>query len=60
MIPQMTMSTEHYNQLVRMIKHGVKPKIIQTQYHDEDLMGYNATSDFGFELISLLRVSGER
>jgi carboxypeptidase Q len=48
MIPQITMSTEHYNQLVRMIKHGVKPKMkvnIQTQYHDADLMGYNTIAE---------------
>ena len=48
MIPQMTMSTEHYNRLVRMIKHGQKLKMavnIQTQYHDEDLMGYNTIAE---------------
>jgi carboxypeptidase Q len=48
MIPQMTMATEDYNRLVRMIKQGVKPKMtvdIQTQYHDEDLMGYNTIAE---------------
>jgi carboxypeptidase Q len=48
MIPQMTMATEDYNRLVRMIKQGVKPKMtvdIQTQYHDEDLMGYNTVAE---------------
>ena len=42
MLPQMTMATEDYNRLVRMIQQGVKPKMtvdIQAQYHDEDLMG---------------------
>ena len=48
MLPQMTMATEDYNRLVRMIKQGVKPKMtvdIQTQYHDEDLMGYNTVAE---------------
>jgi hypothetical protein len=48
MAPQMTMATEDYNRLVRMIKNGVTPKMtvnIQTQYHDEDLMGYNTVAE---------------
>jgi len=48
MLPQMTMATEDYNRLVRMIRQGVKPEMtidIQTQYHDEDLMGYNTTAE---------------
>ena len=48
MMPQMTMATEDYNRLVRMIKQGVKPRMtvdIQTQYHDEDLMGYNTVAE---------------
>ncbi|MFN2500465.1 MAG: M20/M25/M40 family metallo-hydrolase [Pyrinomonadaceae bacterium] len=48
MVPQMTMATEDYNRLVRTIKLGVKPRMtvdIQTQYHDEDLMGYNTTAE---------------
>jgi carboxypeptidase Q len=48
MVPQMTMATEDYNRLVRMIQQGVKPKMsvdIQTQYHDEDLMGYNTVAE---------------
>lgn len=47
-IPQMTMATEDYNRLVRMIQQGVKPKMtvdIQTQYHDDDLMGYNTVAE---------------
>lgn len=47
-IPQMTMATEDYNRLVRIIQQGVKPKMtvdIQTQYHDEDLMGYNTVAE---------------
>lgn len=48
MLPQMTMATEDYNRLIRMIKQGVKPKMtvdIQSQYHDEDLMGYNTVAE---------------
>jgi hypothetical protein len=48
MIPQMTMATEDYNRLVRMIRQGVKPKMtvnIQAQYHDDDLMGYNTIAE---------------
>lgn len=48
MIPQMTMATEDYNRLVRMIRQGVTPKMtvnIQSQYHDEDLMGYNTVAE---------------
>lgn len=48
MLPQMTMATEDYNRLVRMIQQGVKPKMtvdIQTQYYDEDLMGYNTVAE---------------
>ncbi|MGB7069279.1 MAG: M20/M25/M40 family metallo-hydrolase [Pyrinomonadaceae bacterium] len=48
MVPQMTMAIEDYNRLARMIKLGVKPKMtvnIRTQYHDEDLMGYNTVAE---------------
>ncbi len=48
MIPQMTMATENYNQLVRMLelKQKITMKVnIQTQYHDEDLMGYNTIAE---------------
>lgn len=48
MIPQMTMATEHYNRLVRMIKAGEKPKMtveLAVQYQDQDLMGYNTTAE---------------
>lgn len=47
-IPQMTMTIEDSNRLIRMIKQGVKPKMtvdIQTQYHDDDLMGYNTVAE---------------
>ena len=48
MVPQITMASEDYNRLVRMIQLGAKPKMtidIQTQYHDEDLMGYNTIAE---------------
>jgi hypothetical protein len=48
MLPQMTMATEDYNRLVRMIKQGEKVQMtvdLAVQYHDEDLMGYNTTAE---------------
>jgi hypothetical protein len=48
MIPQITMASEHYNRLVRMIKHGEKPKMtveLAVQYQDQDLMGYNTIAE---------------
>jgi carboxypeptidase Q len=47
-LPQMTLATEDYNRILRMIDHGVTPKMtidIQTQFHDEDLMGYNTVAE---------------
>ena len=44
----MTMATEDYNRLVRMIGLGEKVQMtvnIQAQYHDEDLMGYNTIAE---------------
>jgi hypothetical protein len=48
MQPQMTMASEDYNRIVRMIDNGAKPKMtidIQTQYYDDDLMGYNTVAE---------------
>ena len=48
MLPQMTMASEDYNRLVRMIKQGVRPQMtvdINAQYHDDDLMGYNTVAE---------------
>ncbi len=48
MVPQMTVATEDYNRLVRMIQHGVKPKMtvnIRTQNYDDDLMAYNTVAE---------------
>ncbi len=48
MLPQITMASEDYNRLVRMLLQGEKLKMsvdVQAQYHDEDLMGYNTTAE---------------
>ena len=48
MLPQITMTIEDYNRLIRMINLGVTPKMtvdIKAQYHDEDLMGYNTVAE---------------
>ncbi len=48
MLPQMTVATEDYNRLVRMIKAGEKVRMavdIQTQYHDSDPMSYNTVAE---------------
>jgi hypothetical protein len=48
MLPQMTMATEHYNRLVRMISQGEKLKMsvdIQAEYNDDDPMAYNTIAE---------------
>jgi len=48
MLPQITMATEDYNRLARMLQQGEKLKMsvdVQAQYHDEDLMGYNTVAE---------------
>ena len=48
MLPQITMATEDYNRIVRMIQQGAKPRMtvdIQAQYYDNDLMGYNTVAE---------------
>lgn len=48
MLPQMTMATEHYNRLVRMINQGTKLKMkvdIQAEYNDDDPMSYNTIAE---------------
>ncbi|MEZ5429571.1 MAG: M20/M25/M40 family metallo-hydrolase [Pyrinomonadaceae bacterium] len=48
MIPQITMATEDYNRLARIIKFGEKVTMsvdLQTQYYDDDLMGYNTVAE---------------
>ncbi|HEY0461256.1 MAG TPA: M20/M25/M40 family metallo-hydrolase [Pyrinomonadaceae bacterium] len=47
-IPQLTMASEDYNRLARMIGFGVTPRMtvnIEAQYHDEDQMGYNTVAE---------------
>ncbi|CAN5336180.1 hypothetical protein BH10ACI1_BH10ACI1_20430 [soil metagenome] len=48
MVPQMTVATEDYNRLVRMIQAGEKLQMtvdLAVQYHDEDTMGYNTVAE---------------
>ncbi len=48
MIPQITMASEDYNRLVRMIKQGEKIKMtldLQVEYKDDDPMCYNTTAE---------------
>ncbi len=47
-IPQMTITIEDANRIIRMIKQGAAPTMsvdIKTRYHDEDLMGYNTVAE---------------
>src|SRR5205085_8081814 len=47
-IPQVTISTEQYNRLVRMVKAGEKVKLavnLQVQFHTEDLQAYNTIAE---------------
>ncbi len=48
MLPQMTVATEHYNRMIRMIQQGVKLKMtvnIQAEYADSDPMSYNTVAE---------------
>ena len=48
MIPQVTLATEDYNRLIRMIGFGEKLQMsvdLQTEYQDADLMGYNTVAE---------------
>jgi carboxypeptidase Q len=48
MVPQVTMATEDYNRLMRMINLGENVKMtidLQARYHDEDLAGYNTIAE---------------
>ena len=48
MLPEITMASEDYNRLVRMIKFGAKPVMsveIDSQYLDQDPMGYNTIAE---------------
>jgi hypothetical protein len=58
---QITLATEHYNRLVRMIEQGEKLKMavdLQVQFHNDDLMAYNTIaeipgSDLADEIVML-------
>jgi carboxypeptidase Q len=46
--PQLVLSKEHYNRLVRMCEQGEKVKMaveLAVQFHDEDLMSYNTVAE---------------
>jgi hypothetical protein len=48
MLPQMTMATEHYNRLVRMLQAGEKLKMsvnLQAEYNDNDQNSYNTLAE---------------
>ncbi len=48
MIPQVTLATEDYNRLVRMMQLGEKVQMsvnLQAEFHDADLMGYNTIAE---------------
>jgi carboxypeptidase Q len=47
-LPQVTVSKEHYNRMMRMIEQGQALKIavdLQVEFHDVDLMGYNTVAE---------------
>lgn len=48
LIPQIALSNDHYNRLVRMIRQGETPSMsvnLQVEYHDGDPMGYNTIAE---------------
>jgi hypothetical protein len=48
MLPQMTLASEDYNRLARMIRQGEKLQMtleIKAQYYDEDTKGYNTIAE---------------
>jgi Iap family predicted aminopeptidase len=48
MVPQVTMASEDYNRLARVIEAGEKVRMtvdLQAQYHDEDSMSYNTVAE---------------
>ena len=47
-IPQITVSAEHYNRMVRMIKQGVNLKMtvdLKAEFFNKDLMAYNTVAE---------------
>jgi len=48
MVPQMTVSAEQYNRIMRMMQQGEKVKMtvdLQVEYQDQDNMGYNTIAE---------------
>src|SRR5437016_9571079 len=48
MVPQLTVSVEQYNRMVRMMQQGEKLKMtvdLQVEYQDQDNMGYNTVAE---------------
>ncbi|PYS81012.1 MAG: peptidase M28 [Acidobacteria bacterium] len=48
MVPQMTVSVEQYNRMMRMMQQGEKLKMtvdLQVEYQDQDNMGYNTVAE---------------
>jgi carboxypeptidase Q len=48
MVPQMTVSAEQYNRMMRMMQQGEKLKMtvdLQVEYQDQDNMGYNTVAE---------------
>ena len=46
--PQLVVSGEHYNRMVRMIQAGERVRLnvnLEVQFHDQDLMGYNTIAE---------------
>jgi hypothetical protein len=47
-VPQIVLSSEHYNRLMRMIQAGEKVRMnvnLDVQFQDQDLMGYNTIAE---------------
>ena len=48
MVPQITVSVEQYNRMIRMIQQGEKLRMtvdLQIEYQDQDNMGYNTVAE---------------
>ncbi len=48
MLPQVTVASEDYNRLVRMIRNGASPQMtveVDAQYYDDDPMQYNTIAE---------------
>ena len=48
LIPQIGISNDHYNRMMRMLQQGEKIRLavnLAVQFHDEDLMGYNTIAE---------------